>query len=129
MIYHTVTMQLGLLQRGESATRAGFNKNDGTEESISRAAPRKVLPLIINSGPLVIKLSGNKEKVASKESEGDSSREERRDAVVGLPMWRAEPPLPHPVVQSGSLWHHGATVYPFAVWILSQSIHVKKYIN
>lgn len=51
MIYHTATMQLGLLQRGGPGIRAGFNKDDGMEESISRAGPRKVLPLVINSGP------------------------------------------------------------------------------
>lgn len=88
--------QLGLLRGGGGAGKlAGFNKDDGMEESISRAAPRKVLPLVINSGPLVIKLSGNKEKTASKESEGDTGREEQCDAVVGLPVKRAEPPLPH----------------------------------
>lgn len=95
MIYHTVATQLGLLQQGGPGTRAGFNKDDGMEESISRAAPRKVLPPVMNSGPLVIQLSGNKEKMASKESEGDTGRKERRHAVVGLPIRRAGPPLPH----------------------------------
>lgn len=75
MIYHTAATQLGLLQWGGLGTWAGFNKGDGMEESISRAGPRKVLPLLINSGPTVIKLSGSKEKMASEESEGDSGRE------------------------------------------------------
>lgn len=99
MIYHTAATQLGLLQRGGGGTRAGFNKDDGMEESISRAGPRKVLPLLIHSGPPLIKLSGREEKMASKESEGDSGREGRRDAVVGLLMRRAEPRLPHPSVK------------------------------
>lgn len=67
------------------------------EESISRAGPRKVLPLLINSGPPLIKLSGSKEKMASKESEGDSGRVGRLHAVVGLLMRRAAPRLPHPL--------------------------------
>lgn len=99
MIYHTAATQLGLLQRGGGGTRAGFNKDDGMEESISGAGPRKVLPLPIHSGPPLIKLSGRKEKTASKESEGDSGREGRLDAVVGLLMRRAEPRLPHPLVK------------------------------
>lgn len=51
MIYHVATTQLGLLQQGAQGIRAGFNKDDGMEESISGAGLGQVLPVIINSGP------------------------------------------------------------------------------
>lgn len=47
VIYRTATTQLGLLQRVGQEIRAGFNKDDGMEESISRAGPLA----IINSVP------------------------------------------------------------------------------
>lgn len=45
MIYHIATMQLGLLQQGAQEIRAGFNKDDGMEESISGAGLGQVFQL------------------------------------------------------------------------------------